>query len=133
MKPHQRCGAIILGAAMLATAVVLVIARWCQPATALAGEAAVISHSERDAGHFVEIPRASEIVPQAGDRLSGKIGPRLPRPDPAAGIDQPRPGEMVYQMDNLPKECGTYWVQSSNGEYSRLSVCHPDNHPGRGH
>jgi hypothetical protein len=131
MKPHQRHGAVVLGAAILATAVVLGIARWHQPTPA--GEVATTSSSASDTGHFTQIPRASDAGIQAEGRLPGKVGPRPLRADPAAEIDQPRPGETVYLMSNLPKECGTYWVQSANGEYSRLSVCHPENHPGRGH
>lgn len=47
--------------------------------------------------------------------------------------EQPREGEITYRMEDLPKDCGTYWVADASGGFSRVAVCNPANHPGGSH
>ena len=69
--------------------------------------------------------------------MATKVSQRPSPADTTTGIDrtadQPRPGETVYRLDALPTACGTYWVENEDGTFSRLAVCHPENHPGGSH
>jgi hypothetical protein len=136
MKAHPRHGVLALALGLLALAAILGVARWNPSAPAHEPAGTSTAATEREV--FVELPRASGAASFAnGTSLPTKGSLRLPDADHSPGIelqpDQPRPGEPTYRMENLPKECGTYWVENADGGFSRLAVCHPENHPGGSH
>jgi hypothetical protein len=135
MKPYHRYGALFSAVALLATAGVLGISRWNQ--TTPAHERGLKSTSAEDAAVFVERPKAAEVSHTTDDRPATKVSRRPPQPRVTTPTgpepDQPRPGEPTYRMEDLPKTCGTYWVEDANGGFSRLAVCNPENHPDGSH
>ena len=136
MKPYHRYGALFSAIALLATAGVLGISRWNQ--TTPAHDRTPKSTSGKGAAVAVEQPKASDASRTVDDKPATKVSRRPAQPVVATAPtepepEQPRPGEPTYRMDNLPKTCGTYWVEDGSGGFSRLAVCNPENHPGGGH
>jgi hypothetical protein len=135
MKPHHRSTALILAVALLGTAGLLGISRWQQEPRAPAN--APPAPEKTAEGVFGELPKASDLAGGQDGRMTAKVSQRPSPADTTPGIDrtadQPRPGEMVYRLDALPTACGTYWVENDDGTFSRLGVCHPENHPGGSH
>jgi hypothetical protein len=132
MRTHQRHVVLLLAIALLATAAVLGIARWSQR-TAISGHGLSSDSSPpADTAAFRELPRAADGAHLAESTLATKASQRPPGTR-TSQAGQPRPGEITYQMEDLPKACGTYWVADANGGFSRVAVCNPENHPGGSH
>ncbi len=132
MKLNHRHGVLLLAIALLATAAVLGIARWNQRAAPLEHGQSPASPLPKDEAVFLELPRAADSTRIAGGTLEAKVSQRPPVTR-ITEAEQPRPGEPIYRMEDLPKACGTYWVEDASGGYSRLAVCDPASHPGGSH
>ncbi len=132
MKPHHRLGQWLLAIALLATAAVLGLSRWSQRAAPADHGQSSASSPPKGEASFHELPRTADSTRIAGGTLANKVSQR-PTSARIPEADQPRPGELTYRMEELPKACGTYWVADANGGFSRVAVCNPENHPGGSH
>ena len=81
---------------------------------------------------FTELPRVSDHPGVVDGRPATKTSQRTPDIR-MIEAEQPREGEITYRMEDLPKDCGTYWVADAGGGFSRVAVCNPANHPGGSH
>jgi len=96
------------------------------------GQLSVPAVKAKDAAVFTELPRASDQPRGVDGRLATKTSQRTPDAR-MIEAEQPREGEITYRMEDLPKDCGTYWVADASGGFSRVAVCDPANHPGGSH
>ena len=124
----------MLAVALLGMAGLLGISHWQQAAPRTANAA---PRPEKTAEVFGAIPRISDLSDSQDGRLATKVSHRPSSADATPGIDltadQPRPGEMVYRLDELPAVRGTYWVENADGTFSRLAVSPSDDQPGGSH